>query len=147
MKQEAIIIDLDGTLCDNAVRLEVHSDNHKDYWPLYQHIPEDKPNKWCVDIIKMADLYDCKLIFLTARPEHVEELTRDWLLKHLLLISYSYELIMMPNNYRYKAETFKKARIKELKKKYDILFAIDDRKENVKVFKEQNIMCLYCGEE
>lgn len=146
-KREAIIVDLDGTLCDNAVRANFKSNNHKDYWPLYEYIPFDKPNKWCVDIMDMADLYGCKIIFLTARPKKYEQKTRDWLIKHLTVVSFSYDLIMMPNDYRYQPPVFKKARIKELNKKYNILFALDDQRANVDVMREEGIMCLHCGND
>ena len=140
MKTKAYVIDLDGTLAENQVRATSNMKHWKDYWPLYEHIPEDKVNEWCKELIWDVGT-SREIIILTGRPRYVRKLTEDWLVDNNIPID---ELIMMPENYpEEKTDTdFKREKIRILKEKYDIVLAIDDREENCKMFKEEGVSSL-----
>jgi predicted secreted acid phosphatase len=146
-KKKAIIVDLDGTLCNNPHRLDFKAKSHKDYWPLYEHIPEDIPNEWCVELIRMIELWGTQIIFLTARPDWARNMTLSWLETYSGLAPFNYRLIMMPNDWEGDITDFKESIITEIFKKFEISFAIDDNMDIVKMYESHGIKCLWCGNE
>jgi len=146
MKQKAIIIDIDGTLAKNRVQATPRMNHWKDYWPLYEHIPWDEVQEWCLDIIR--HYLKTRIIFLTARPEHTRIDTHQWLTQHLpLSIDLDYEIIMMPDDYpeNMSVETYKSVEAYKLLKNYDVLFAIDDNKSVCEMYERLGIKALHCN--
>lgn len=147
MKEKAIIIDLDGTLCENSKRVHFVTTSPKDYEQFYKYIPEDKPNFWAGEMMRAMKFRGYKPLFVTGRPERtkeldVQKLTNDWLMKYF---KFSGPLFMRkPGDYRSDYEV-KKEIISELKKEFNILFAVDDRPGPWKAIQELGIPCLYCG--
>lgn len=95
----AIICDLDGVLCDHRHRLHhvqssgnnlwsgkpMYGDpnkNEPDYEEYYASMGEDKPNHAIYDIIcryAFDTKEDCKILFVTGRPEKYRKNTEEWL--------------------------------------------------------------------
>lgn len=147
IKPKAIIIDLDGTLCESPYRASPDMVHWKDYWPLYKHIPEDLPQEWCMYLVDRCIQF-CKIVFLTARPEHTKEETIKWLGKNSgTLRIFSWELIMMPDDYSIEKSVtdYKREEVKKLQEKYDILFGIDDNESVCEMFEQEGIKALFCG--
>lgn len=105
-KSNAIIVDLDGVLCNHSHRIH-YVDPAKDrtlvkgigeqygkyfnpdgtkweanYAKFYEKMPEDKLNTWCALIL---EAYDGDVIFITGRPELYDTATVRWLDDHLQL--------------------------------------------------------------
>jgi len=146
MKDEAVIIDLDKTLCKSRELATPDMKHWKDFWPLYQHIPDDVKQEWCASLINMAEMWGCKVVFLTGRPEHVRELTTDWLTEHLTMFPNTVELIMMPNDYSIEKTVvdYKRGEALKLLKKYDVIFSVDDNIEVCKMYERIGIKALHC---
>lgn len=143
-----IIIDLDGTLCDNVKRINKEIKSVKDWIPYYKYIPEDKLNLWCAQIMMAYELsFKTEFIFLTGRPEKTRKATEEWLINNLRWLRRFSLYMRCDGDYRedyiVKRELLK---TKIIKKHKNIILGIDDRPENVNVFREFNIPSLYCGE-
>lgn len=120
----AILIDLDGTLCDHRHRLhfvertptygipkynripDFHSavqipdpEPPKDYESFYAEIHKDTPNECVAEIlISVSNRYESGVIclFLTGRPERYFQTTQKWLLDHHLF-NQGDRLLMRPD--------------------------------------------------
>lgn len=107
MKQDCLICDIDGTLCDTVIRL--------------------------------LATYDCIVFFVTGRPELMRGLT----MKHLEGIFKKNDQLVMKSNTDIRQHwKFKKEVLHEIKKEYNILFAIDDRNSIIKMYQKDGINCL-----
>ncbi len=150
-KETAIICDLDGTLCNidhrmgflNSKVADSVNAQKKDWKNFFADIPNDVPNKWCVEILeRMEDRH--RIIFCSGRPDDHRQATNDWLVKNQIN---GYSLFM-----RRRGDFRKDATIKEiiyefeLKPKYDILFWIDDRKVVVDKIRSHGVTVLACHE-
>lgn len=148
-KPRAIIIDLDGTLSNSVKRVKFVSDDPKDYESFYKFIPEDKPNEWCKDLVEQYWVNSKKtIIFLTGRPEWTRTMSIEWLREHLAIMLRPEDntlLFMRADGDYRKDDIIKEEHVKNIKKKYDVLFAIDDRMNNCEMFERNGIKALFCG--
>lgn len=94
----------------------------------------------CEAVVRLLEAYsNVKVIFLTGRPEFMHDLT----MKHIeQIFGYEDELIMkssldLRRHWKYKREI-----VRNLKEKYDILFAIDDQNSIAKMYQSEKINCL-----
>jgi len=142
MKENAILIDLDGTLANVDKRRGEFLKNKN--WDLfYSKINEDSLNVWCNEIIeKFKGPY--KIIIVTGRKDSYKKVTLDWLIKYDI----HYDDI-----YFRKADDFRKDSIvkKEIFQEniinnYDILFVVDDRASVVEMWRSIGLVCLQCDE-
>lgn len=112
---EAIIVDLDGTMCDISHRSPYDASKCLD----------DKPNQYVVDLVKLINSIGVKVIFLSGREDKYFDLSKEWLDTYY---GKDYDLFM-----RKSADLRKDSIIKEeifnseIKNKYFVKFIIDDR--------------------
>lgn len=158
-KEKAIIIDLDGTLVDNGHRAIEHLDRRKKNlrnsqirWDEFfaKTIELDKPNRWCMEIVNSFSEAEYHIIFMTGRmdSEISGSATREWLKKYLFLYPDEelFSLYMRPNDdFRYNHLVKLDLLNNHILPKYDILFAIDDMENNIKMFRELGITALHCS--
>jgi len=97
---KAMIVDLDGTLCDHRHR--IHLAENGDYECFYAAMSEDKVNIPIREIIRrfgIVDqgwrLYELDILFFTGRPKRYREKTINWLNEADLDTSYT--LFMRPD--------------------------------------------------
>lgn len=141
-KPEAIICDLDGTLCNIDHRLHYVKAEEKDWKRFFEELVNDTPNKWCLDILHRADE---KIVFCSGRPSDYYDLTDNWLKE--LLVSYCYDLYM-----RTKGDFRRDDIVKENLLDFEILtrftpyFIIDDRKQVVDMWRRRGFVTLQCAE-
>ena len=87
---------------------------------------------------------DFIISFITGRPESIRKETEEWLEHNG--IEYSELHMRKDKDFRkdsvYKQEVFDKY----FKDKRDILFAIEDRKQVVDMWRSNGIICLQCAE-
>lgn len=142
MKKRAVIIDLDGTLC-NADHRRHHVENQPKNWKaFYDGMCNDEPHEWC------KTLYDglkdtLEILFVTGRPANYEEMTRAWLHRH----GFEGKLFMRPEG-DFRADWVVKTEIymDRIAVNFDIVFCVDDRKQVVDAWRKLGLTCLQCAE-
>lgn len=113
MKQKAIIVDLDWTLCE----LKEFDDRYNHTWDekLIDYMYEELYKEWF--------LLDVDIIILTWRKEKFREITKSWLINNFVWFD---RLIMQEGSMAKKNEVFKEEQLKELMEEYDIHMVYDD---------------------
>lgn len=142
MKRKAIIVDLDGTLCNADHRKHFVESEKKDWKSFYQGISDDKINEWCSEIISKMVGYT--IVFVSGRPDDYRKETEDWLYKHL----YGHFPLFMRESGDFRKDSIIKEEIywKKIEPNYDVLFCIDDRKQVVDMWRSIGLTCLQCAE-
>lgn len=149
-KYKAIIVDLDGTLCNSEERVKIlNAGPKKDWKGFFDNIIDDKPNNWCMELVMGMDSLGYQLVFCSGRPDNYKEATQKWLSKWIPKNGKSYDLFMRPRSDRRKDYLIKEIILDfELLPRYNILFAVDDRSSICKMWRSRGITCLQCsGEE
>lgn len=151
MKQKAIIIDIDGTLCQSAhVDLYKNPDNTINWEKWMESNRFALVNDWCLELCIAMQRKGYRLIFLTARGEDFNgrEITKNWLDSHLNTYDiYDYELIMRKDGDFRSSEQIKlDAYIRLILPHFNVLFAIDDQRNIVDLWKNLDIPSLHCAD-
>ncbi len=152
---EAIIVDLDGVICD--VGYEATPETFK--WVEFMEKAKN-PDEIFWDTIRMINGLQENMgyivIFLTARPEFMREVTKDMLAyafsdgdfgeafsPYVLVMDNPLEQIKRddgsPADYVHRQMLGKKEHVITLLEQYDIKLAIDDQKLNTDMFKSLGI--------
>lgn len=147
-KPKAIIVDLDGTLADCSHRLHFvrrPKGVKKDWKGFFDGISEDKLNKWCSDLI--YDMSDrCKIVFCSGRPDNYREQTAAWIGAKTGF--WNQPLYMRPQKDSRSDEIVKQNILDfELKTKFNIYFAIDDRPRVCRMWRENGLTVLQCNDK
>ena len=151
MKKKAIIVDLDGTLCNNEHRLHLivrKNGEVKDWTAFKAAILGDSVNLWCKEIVNSFIEKGYQIIFLTGRMDmgNAREDTLEWLHDNGTLWRNT-DLIMRPSGDKRQDDIIKKEQYLELiEPNYDVLFALDDRKRIAEMWRSIGITCLHCAE-
>lgn len=129
--KNAIICDLDGTLCLLGDRKPYGKDID---------VSKDEVNEpvsWLLHVMQDAGY---KIIFVSGREDLHEKATVEWLNRH---IDFNYELWMRKTgDYRKDAVIKREIFDNHIKDKYKILFTLDDRNQVVDMWrKELNLPC------
>lgn len=148
-KDNAIVCDLDGTLCNIDHRMpflagkvaDSEETQKKDWKSFFSNIPNDVLNPWCAQILwKFED--STKILFCSGRPDDYRASTQQWLINNQLG---SHPLLMRRRNDFRKDDIIKEIILEfELKTRYDILFWLDDRRQVVDKIREHGIVVLQC---
>lgn len=144
---KAIIIDLDDCLFDSR-HLEQYIPKVKDDragWDLFQDkMAESEVNKHILVLLDALWLLEnIELIFVTGREGTAK--LREQTEAQLDLYFPNYKIFYRPeNDYRKAAEVKKEIYLNNIKGKYDILFAIDDDIQNIRMFEKLGIHTLHC---
>jgi len=146
MKQ-AIICDLDSTLCDLSHRLHLvqNPEKKKRNWnAFFAGIVHDKINKWCQAIVTNFADRGVAILYVTGRPITYLAQTADWLRRNGCPVNH---IFMRPEK-DYREDKIVKKELYDhlIKPEYDVLFCIDDRASVVKMWREQGLVCLHCAE-
>ena len=139
MKQ-AIVIDLDGTLCDSKHR--EHFARNREWNKFHSKLIEDEPNPdvcWFVQhLVKHAN--DISIIALTGRNEAFRNLTYDWLQKY----NFPFDQVIMRPEGDFRPDHVLKI---EMLKAHchqtglQILFVLDDRDKGVEEWRNSGYKC------
>ncbi len=141
MKPKAIIVDIDGTLA-NCEHRRAHLDDKN--WPaFYGAMGDDTLNAWCEQLIG-ALRCELTVILCSGRPEDYRRVTETWLTFHEI----GYDHLFMRGTGDYRKDSIVKEEIlhREILPKWDIVFAVDDRKQVVEMWRKNGIVCLQCAE-
>ncbi len=144
--EEAVVIDLDGTLCNVDHRLHfVRCDGKKNWKQFFFGLSEDKPNPWCKAIIDSFVKADGPtVVFASGRPDDFQRKTEDWLTSYEFSIKHLY----MRCRGDHRADYIAKEIILdfEILTRFKPLFFIDDRKQVADLWRRRGFVCLGCAE-
>jgi predicted kinase len=145
-KELAVIIDLDGTMCNVDHRLHHvrKPEGQKKNWKgFFEDLANDTPNEWCVAI---HDMFGIKypIVFASGRPDDHEKVTREWLKKHELGTQHLYMRCRGDHRQDYIAKEI--ILDFEILTRFTPLFFIDDRKQVVDLWRSRGFTCLQCAE-
>lgn len=144
MKKKAIIVDLDGTLCNIDHRMPLFYEKKWDMF--HRSLSNDIPNQWCVELIR-AMSQTCAIIYLTARPDQFKTKTENWIMDHVQekYIQGTHLYMRHENDNRpdhiIKEEVYKRY----IAPHYDVLFCVDDRQHVVDHWRSLKLTCLQCA--
>ena len=142
-KHKAIIVDLDGTLCDVEHRVHHVKSKPKNWDAFNQALSQDRPHFWCIELMAAMKSYGYKIYFVTGRGENYRKMTIDWLDSHKILFD---ELHMRKDqDFREDAEVKEEIFIDVIDKNSRILFVVDDRKSVVERWRKLGLTCLQCA--
>lgn len=153
VKSTTIICDLDGTMCNIEHRLHhvKHEIKKHNRWDLFnKEIVNDTVNEWCRELVMRfysasGNGYRGKEIVLcSGRVDSSRKDTEEWLHKNGIL----YEHLFMRHRNDFRQDYIIKEVILdfEILTRYNVLFAIDDRKQVVDLWRRRGIVCLACAE-
>jgi predicted secreted acid phosphatase len=147
MKTPAIIVDLDGTLCDCRHRrhhVERPAGEKKDWKSFFAEMPLDKPNPWVAQLINCALELGGSVLLVSGRGEEHRPVTVEWLNSHLpeYADGAAIGLLMRPLKDR-RPDTEVKREIYEnlIKHHYDVKLVLDDRSSVVAMWRSLGLEC------
>lgn len=142
-KQKAIIVDLDGTLCDVEHRVHHVQSETKNWKAFNELMVHDELNHWCFELMAAMTARGYKVLFVTGRGEAWRAPTEAWLHKHAVI----YEHLFMRALIDYREDSDVKEDIYRnmIEQNYQVLFVIDDRKSVVERWRTLELICLQCA--
>lgn len=145
MKKQAIIIDLDGTLCNVNHRLHFVKESPPNWSAFFDACVDDLPNPAIVALYDMARDAGKTVIYVSGRPETHRAPTEAWLCKHG--VDGHTMLLMRPAGDYRPDDTIKRELYEaEIAGKYDVIFTVDDRNVVVQMWRSLGLTCLQVAE-
>lgn len=137
--EEAIIIDLDGTLCDVEHRRHFVLEKPKNWIKFYAGLVNDTVNKPVAALYHMAKRSKYHVIFVSGRPAQYRKETEIWLKKH----GFDFTLLLMRSFNDKRDDTIVKEEIydKYIAPYFKVVFTVDDRDRVVKMWRDKGIPC------
>ena len=139
-KEEAIIVDIDGTIANVDHRIHLVRKPNKNWKLFFEKMNDDKPIEQIINKIKELHDDGLKILIVTGRPETYQSITSAWLNKHLPFEEF--ELIQRKKNDNRPSYQVKKSILIELKKKYKIKFFLDDKEEDINMYLNEGCQLL-----
>lgn len=140
--KKAIIVDLDGTLCDCEHRVHHVSGDQKDWESFNTLMEQDRVNSWCLQLMSAMKNDDHSILIVTGREDAFLKQTECWLEKNHVYYDHLY---MRPTSSKDEDSEIKKQIYdSEIKDNYDVTFVVEDRKSVVKMWRELGLVCLQC---
>ena len=134
-KKKAVVFDLDGTLADTMKWKKHHKHDHPKFAKEALKVGTIKKN---VNKIREWHEQGDDVIILTARSAHYEDETKKWLDKND--IPYDQLLMRPADDSKTKDPVIKERILKaDVLPKYDVVKAYDDKRKNVKMYREHDI--------
>ena len=143
VKHKAIIVDLDGTLCDVEHRVHHVKIKPRNWDAFNQALDQDQPYLWCIELIAAMRARQYKIYFVTGRGENYRKMTVEWLDRNNVFYD---ELHMRQDqDFREDAEVKEEIYLKSIDGKAQVLFVVDDRKSVVERWRKLGLTCLQCA--
>ena len=146
MKADTIVVDLDGTLADVDHRRRFIKGGRKDWKAFHEACIHDPPNAWCVRLVRAMRAAGYAVELVSGRSQAVEALTRRWLetvfegdLSRINLV------LLRPHGNMTKDTVLKREWLRRYGKER-VLFAVDDRRSVVDMWRSEGIVCLQCDD-
>lgn len=116
------IVDIDGVLADVRHRLHHLQSRPKRWGAFFAAAVRDEPHQEGLALVEVL-LRDHEVVFLTGRPEHLREDTREWLARHGLD---GHRLVMRPEGERGPAAALKVRLLAALAAEREVGLVVDD---------------------
>ena len=139
-KEEAIIVDIDGTIANVDHRIHLVRKPNKNWKLFFEKMNDDKPIEQIINKIKELHDDGLKILIVTGRPETYQSITSAWLNKHLPFEEF--ELIQRRKNDNRPSYQCKQSALIELKQKYKIKFFMDDKEEDINMYQKGGLRLL-----
>jgi uncharacterized HAD superfamily protein len=136
MKPKAIILDIDGTLCDNRMIIHMLTRPNKDFHGYHVESINTPIHQDVLEIARQARMNGLVVLVMTARPREYRDVTYAWLQKHNVPMD---ELHMKNTGDRRPDNEVKGDMLAIIRQKYDVVHAVDDNPVNITLFKKENI--------
>lgn len=135
--QDAIIVDLDGSLALN--------NGTRSYYDYSDKVKLDEINMHLGVIIDSLFTRSIKIILVSGRSDICKKYTEEWLSDNIV----PYGFLFMRKEGDDRKDTIIKKEIFEehIKGKYNVLFALDDRKSVCEMWKSEGIYVLDCSQD
>mgnify|MGYP001566526414 CR=1 FL=1 len=144
-KAYAIIIDLDGTLCDTSHRVHFVKESPPNWTAFFDGCVDDTPNGAVMALYDMVRDSGTAVIFVSGRPATHRAQTEDWLERHGL--NGHIELLMRETgDYRPDQIVKRELYYRYVVDRHTILFCVDDRSVVVKMWRELGLTCFQVAE-
>jgi phosphoglycolate phosphatase-like HAD superfamily hydrolase len=140
---KAIVVDLDGTLCDVGHRVHHVQGSVKNWKAFNQLMVHDDLNHWCFELMEAMGARGYKIIFVTGRGEASRGLTESWLKKHNVIFEHLYMRGVLDQ--REDSDVKEDIYLQKIKQIYQVLFVVDDRKSVVERWRKLDLVCLQCA--
>ena len=137
------IFDMDDTLCTLKHRRDKAMESGKmNYKILFDSnlVEYDLPISYVVELAEILNMFNTKIIIMTARPYHMEQATKDWLKHHR--IPYFKLITKEKHKVFQKSSLWKESELQELLQDINIeqiVLSIDDNKDNQAMFESYGI--------
>jgi phosphoglycolate phosphatase-like HAD superfamily hydrolase len=141
----AIIIDLDGTLCDVAHRTHFAKESPPNWPAFFAAMSDDTPNAAVVALYDMARDAGHAIIYVSGRPETHRAQTEAWLEQHGVDV-YALLLMRRAGDYRQDAIVKRELFDQHISGKHAILFTVDDRDQVVAMWRSLGLVCFQVAE-
>lgn len=141
----AIIIDLDGTLCNVQHRLHHIQKEPKDWPAFFDACVNDTPNPAVLMLYALACNAGIAVIYVSGRPETHRALTEIWLKRHM---ANGHALLLMRPAGDYRPDDTIKRELFEahIAGAYDVQFTVDDRASVVAMWRSLGLTCFQVAE-
>lgn len=139
MSNTAVIVDMDGTLCDVTSALHHVRGARRDFGAFHRATRHCPPTRrvirWCQDAATAGHA----VVIVTARKYQHEELTRQWLDEHLP-VPYA-ALLMRGDDDNRPDDEVKREILRILREDhgFDVVRAIDDRPRVIRLWRSEGI--------
>lgn len=149
LRRPAIIVDLDGTLCNIEHRrhhVQPQNGEKKNWEKFYEELVHDQPNLWCVHLLAGMGALNYGIVFVTGRPHKYREQTCEWLWKTFKIKEHEhYELFSRADgDFRQDAIVKEEIYRTHIEKEYFVVFVVDDRTQVVEMWRRIGLACLQC---
>lgn len=142
-KPEAIICDLDGTMCNVEHRRHWVSGEKKNWAMWNAGIKNDTLNKWCMTITNQLYHAGYKVVLCSGRVQEYKLVTIEWLLNNKVLHD---NLFMRQFNDSRPDNVIKEIILDfEILTRYKPIFMIDDRRRVVDMYRGRGYTVLQCA--
>jgi hypothetical protein len=143
---DTVVVDLDGTLADIEHRRRLIKGRKPDWKAFHEACVDDPPNPWCVRLINAMRAAGCRIELVSGRSQEVEAQTRDWLSRAFGGdVSGLHLALLRPRGNMIKDTELKRAWLKSYGKER-VLFAVDDRRRVVDMWRAEGVVCLQCDD-
>lgn len=136
-KPEAVIFDLDGTLCDTSGIVHFVNGPKKDHDAFHRASASCPPNEHVVEMLRPhLEVKDRQVFIVTGRDEKHRALSESWLGSNGI----PWDVLLMRPRGDMRQDTVVKAEILEqIRRKLDVIAAYDDRPTVLAMWREQGI--------
>lgn len=138
MKEQTVIVDLDGTISTKGDR----------GWYEYSKVSGDIPVERIIRLVRILHANGINLVFCTGREETCMKQSVDWIRKHVFMDDVSpVEIYMRPKrdnrpDFVVKREIYRD----NIEPKHSVWFVLDDRSSVVKMWRDLGLTCLQVQE-